>query len=360
MSTHVCFERHSDLAQGHEERARMWLEDPAAAAGTQGRPSSAKTIRCALAQQKLAVREYREAARLRPRDVATQQRMAAAVKALRGLQEALEEPKPLGLRRFLAHYNLSIRYWDLGKAQQALIEAERACEELRKVGISAGCAEQNRTFMERMQAKYRAEHQRLLAAVQRSPEAVGPNYELGILYFDKRMLHRAEAQLKWARDCARAQSSLQLVEHDRERLQILASAEISPSAATLASVSPASVQGRRARERMCGLLDDLEDDLEFLGDLREKWCVEEEAGKAEELQETGVRDGARPHLLPCLHRRCDQDPKVCKACDRWWADLYARGELSQSAASQRKTQSCRSDSRAQMRRGGRSTPLLCR
>jgi len=69
---------------------------------------------------------------------------------------------------------------------------------------------------------------------------------------------------------------------------------------------------------MTNLLDDIEDDLSFLAGLRQHWCAEEETGKSEELQETGVRDGARPHLLPCLRRRYSQD---CRDCDEWWAEL---------------------------------------
>jgi hypothetical protein len=226
---------------------------------------------------------------------------------------------------------LSIRYWDLGKASQAILEAGRACDELLKVGLPTGCAEQNRALMDRVQAKYRSEQQRLAAAVRDSPEAVGPNYALGILYFDKRMMVRAESQLRWTRDRAKAMSLLRMVEHDRQQLQTQAAAEASPAAALIASVSPSVVQGQKARERICGVLGDLEDDLEYIGTLRGKWCVEGEAGKSDELQETGIRDGARPQVLPCLHSRYEQDPQACAACDRWWAEICSRGEFSEAA-----------------------------
>merc|ERR1712048_810855 len=108
-----------------------------------------------------------------------------------------------------------------------------------------------------------------------------------------------------------------------------ASFERSPGAARLASVSPAATHGQKAQERIRGLLEDLHEDLEFIGKLRETFCVEEETGKAEELQETGVRDGYAPRLLPCLQRRYEQDAKSCEACESWWAEICARGELSE-------------------------------
>ena len=33
--------------------------------------------------------------------------------------------------RFLAHYNLSLRYWDLGEARQAIDEARESCKDRR-------------------------------------------------------------------------------------------------------------------------------------------------------------------------------------------------------------------------------------
>eukprot|EP00929_Paragymnodinium_shiwhaense_P014523 TRINITY_DN122438_c0_g1_i1.p1 TRINITY_DN122438_c0_g1~~TRINITY_DN122438_c0_g1_i1.p1 ORF type:complete len:391 (-),score=88.25 TRINITY_DN122438_c0_g1_i1:343-1515(-) len=349
MSTHKCFERHRELAQRHEDKAHAWLQDPAilthtgdgegigaalaaaVAAGDTGSASPAakallKAVRSAVAQQRLAVREYKEAARLRPRDVTTKQQLAKANKALKGLQASMEKPRPWGLRRFLAHYNLSIRYWDLGQARAAITEAERACEELRRAGLPLGCAEQNRELMERVQAQFAGEQQRLIEAAKRSPQGISVNYKLAMLLFDKRMLFRAEALLKWTRECARATSALRLVEQDRQQLQM--ESEQSPAAAIAAAMSPATLRGKKARQQICHLVEDIEDDLEFLAELREQWCVEEEAGKAEELQETGIRDGARPQLLHCLQRRWSEEPAACEACNRWWADICTRGDLS--------------------------------
>lgn len=317
MSTHVCFERHKDLAVRHEECVHMWLEDSSAALqkGSKADGSgvgrhAAKTVRCALAQQRLAVREYREASRLRPRDPETKRRFNAAKAALRKLQASLEPAQGWPLRRFLAHYNLSVRYWDLGKVREAIAEAERACAELRAANLPCGlgCAEHNLVLMQQVQAEHSVEQRRLQEAIKRSPGSVGPNYDLGVLYFDKRMLVRADAQLKLAREKARAASALQLVEHDRQK-QVLEKAAESPVWLTL--------EDKKAR-RMADMLDDIEDDLEFIAGLRQIWCVEEDNGTALELQDTGLRDGSQPRMLPCLRRRYSQESQ---ACCQWWSDL---------------------------------------
>lgn len=378
---------------------------------------AAKAVRSAYAQQRLAVREYREAIRLRPRNAAVKQQLRSAITMERHLGASLTLPKPKPLGRFLAHYNLSIRYWDLGKVKQALHEADMACEELQRHGISGGCAEHNLMVIERVHADYRAQEMALVDAAKLRPQAVEPNYRLGELYFDKRMLLRAEAQLRWTLERANAARALRNVARDRddhlraewkqrkllaahghalpespdallqrhgskaamkafeltagaadERLGI-SPCGAPPDAVIVGKVKPGSwadaaglrpddelvsVNGRplyefdwgpsyeaaprvdfqRAlRERpltivfsrpVSGILADLQDDLDFLGVLREQWCVEEEAGKRDEIQATGVRDPQRPQLLPCLHRRFSQD---CEACDEWWAELCSRTDV---------------------------------
>lgn len=379
---------------------------------------AAKAVRAAYGQQRLAVREYREAVRLRPRNVAVKQQLRSAVALEKALEASLKMPKPKPLGRFLAHYNLSIRYWDLGKPKQAMHEAEMACEELQRHGISLGCAEHNLVEIERVQSNCRAQERDLVEAAQRSPQAVEVNYRLGELYFDKRMLLKAEAQLRWTLERANAASALRNVARDKDtfmraswqQARLLAargqalpdppelplqrpgakkamrSFELTagvadsklgicpvgspPDAVTVGKVKPGSwadaaglrpddeivnVNGRpllefdwpalahdalpRAdfervlRERpltmvfarpVSGILADLQDDLDFLGVLREMWCVEEEAGKTDEMQATGVRDGQRRQLLPCLHRRFSQD---CSTCDAWWAELVSRTDV---------------------------------
>lgn len=330
MSTHILFEWHRGLAQGHEQSATKFLEVSAAALHGnnvpkdndspssllgpvtpqhRGTPQQARrAVSHAIAQQRLALREHKEAARLRPRDVATQQQLAVARAVLRRLQAALDGPKLHPLRRFLAFYNLSIRYWDLGKAKEAIEQAKHACEELRKAGLPCGCAEHNLRLMTQVHAEFRVEHKELVEAVRKSPQAIAANYDLGTHYFDKRMLVRAEEQLRRTRELARSVSALKLVEHDRYLHQ-------APPESPLWTVAP--TEAKQAR-RMANLLMDIEDDLDFLAGLREMWCVEEESGKAEELQATGVRDGSHPQCLPCLHSRYSQD---VASCDAWWSDL---------------------------------------
>jgi hypothetical protein len=326
MSTHECFEKHRSLARDHEDQAKQCVEELDGGLQALGKAVAKK----AMAQQRLAVREYKEARRLRPRDSATRRDLQAAMRTLRALQSVAEEPKRCALRRFLAHYNLSLRYWDLGKANQAIYEAGCACDELLKEGLPTGCAEQNRALMEKVQMKYRSEQQRLLAAVRTSPQAIGPNYQLGILYFDKRMMLQAESQLRWTRDLAKTASSLKLLGHDRQLAQSQEKAAASPVAALLASASPSLLEAREARERISGVLADLEDDLEYIGTLRSRWCVEAEAGKTDEFQELGIRDGSRPQVLPSLHSRYEQSPEDCEACGRWWAELCSRGDFGES------------------------------
>merc|ERR1719491_890344 len=132
-----------------------------------------------------------------------------------------------------------------------------ACSELRGAGFDVGCAEHNLEVMAEVHSHFRPEERRLQELVKRSPQLVGPSYELGVLYFDKRMLHRAEAQLKVARDRARAASALQLVSLDRHRQQLQDA--MGPSAAPVWL----SMEGRKNR-RMVDLLKDIEDDLSFI------------------------------------------------------------------------------------------------
>lgn len=228
MSTHASFERHKKEASKHESNVFYLLnkEDQQRTATLQSLPgdeklrcTSASKIRSAVAQQRLALREYKEAARLRPRDVETKEQLQSARLVLRKLQALVDGPKQIPMRRFLAHYNLSIRYWDKGEARQAIDEARESCKELAKHGLPRGCAEHNLLLMMQVFSEFKGEQKKLEDAVQRSPEAIGSNYDLGIHFFDKRMMHKAEAQLRLTRDRAKASTALQLVEQDMLSLQ---------------------------------------------------------------------------------------------------------------------------------------------
>lgn len=322
MSTHASFERHKKEASKHESNVFYLLnkEDQQRTATLQSLPgdeklrcTSASKIRSAVAQQRLALREYKEAARLRPRDVETKEQLQSARLVLRKLQALVDGPKQIPMRRFLAHYNLSIRYWDKGEARQAIDEARESCKELAKHGLPRGCAEHNLLLMMQVFSEFKGEQKKLEDAVQRSPEAIGSNYDLGIHFFDKRMMHKAEAQLRLTRDRAKASTALQLVEQDMLSLQ----GEDAPT-----------LDGKKA-VRMARVLEDIEDDLRFIARLKELWCVEEESGKTGELQATGVRDGSLPQLLPCLHCRYSQDRA---GCDAWLRDLSVRTDINLKAS----------------------------
>lgn len=250
------------------------------------------------------------------------------------LWELLEEPKAKPLGRFLSHYNLSIRYWDLGNARQALKEAEFACEELGKANLPLGCAGHNRDAMEMAQARFGEEERRCVDAVREKPEAVKSNYDLGVLLFDKRMLKRAEAQLKYAHERVKASLALAGVEAEKLRQMGLDTArpralqQVGGPPAVLASeLSPKLSAAEAKQAKLLDLKGELQDDLGFIAGLRSRWCVEEEAGKGGELQGTSVRDGARPQLLPCLRRRFLQAGEDSCACDAWWSEVFSRTDV---------------------------------
>ncbi|CAE7040196.1 unnamed protein product [Symbiodinium natans] len=122
MSTQLSFERHKRQAAEHECKVHELLNKEPRHASGQGAPGEADSkastgkVRAACGQQRLAIREYREASRLRPRDAETKERLRSACKVLKQLQVLVDGPRQLPMRRFLAHYNLSLRYWDMGEA----------------------------------------------------------------------------------------------------------------------------------------------------------------------------------------------------------------------------------------------------
>lgn len=278
-----------------------------------------RAMRCALAQQKLAEREYCEAVRLRPRNLKIREQLHATRNVYRRLHGLLQGPTPKPLGRFLAHYNLSIRYWDQGKAKQALTEAKQACEELQKAGLPEGCAEHNRARMQRVHAEFCKEERRLMDAVSRSPTAIELNYKLAELYYDKRMLLRAEAQLKWTLECVRTAGSLQLVEYDRLKQMVeydrlkQQDSQVSNDAAV-----QQVLMGKKHRH-LYNLIEDLQYDLVHLSELQAEWGVDS-ASTHEPTQE---------HRLQCFERRFCQN---CSNCDAWWAALCSRSDVDVSVS----------------------------
>lgn len=133
----------------------------------------------------------------------------------------------------------------------------------------------------------------------------------------KQMLVRAEEQLQSTMERARAANALRCVdlERRRQRLQDEAGPKASPVFLSLDDMADSKAQ------RLGQMMDDLTDDLEFVAECRMKWRLEEETGKADVLQDTRLRDGARPSLVPCLLRRFTREPKECRECDRWLSEL---------------------------------------
>ncbi|OLQ13690.1 hypothetical protein AK812_SmicGene2249 [Symbiodinium microadriaticum] len=155
-------------------------------------------------------------------------------------------------RRFLAHYNLSLRYWDMGEGQclgGADPCASDPCGEQYAQRYTEGSVQgvESRNPHDKMQ-----QHS-LQEAVQRAPEAIGPNYDLGIHFFDKRMMRRAEAK---------APLALQLVEKDRLILQASVDDNLCgpppvDSKKARMKISPAELIAFREADRMLRLLEDV-------------------------------------------------------------------------------------------------------
>jgi len=130
----------------------------------------------------LAVREWKEALRLRPHsDVG---------KELARVEALLEIPTPprLSLAQFAAHFNLAVHYWDSGRAGLALSEAKKAVRAFELVfpGQDCGCARHH------------------IKAIQQAPTAEGKSdYSRGVALFDRRMLRAAERHFRAALEEAR-------------------------------------------------------------------------------------------------------------------------------------------------------------
>merc|ERR1719217_1816408 len=114
------------------------------------------------------------------------------------MKQDMAGPKSKPLLRFVSHFNLAIRYWDLGKATLARHQAEAACVILKHLNLPQGCAAHNVKVMEEVSKRFAGVERSLNETVERNPDSVKANYELGVLLFDKRMLLKAESQLLWA------------------------------------------------------------------------------------------------------------------------------------------------------------------
>jgi len=224
-------------------------------------------------QLSLAVREYREAHRLRPRDQGVIDRLNASIRRYK----EREPIKGINLGRFVSHYNLSLRYWDEGKSDLALQEAALAVRILQKYDLPTGCAEHNLDIMKDMNKRYgRVEHQ-LLSHLDKA-KSVGNMYRLGVVLFDKRMLIKAEEQMKQVENMIKA--ALALAHHKKDA------------------------------ERIESLNDDLEgvqDDIAYSHALR-----------------YNVNQSCEGSLKPCVSRRYDGEHE---GCDQWWRYMASRADI---------------------------------
>ncbi|CEM13701.1 unnamed protein product [Vitrella brassicaformis CCMP3155] len=186
-------ERQWQVQGGDEEGLGEDAEEPSSAEG------EAKLWR-------LAEKEFREAKRLRPRDETA---TTLAREAQRGRYAALAVSRPVVseverlckafITRVLAYFNLSVRYWDEGKAEWARQQAQLACDLLRDRGLPEGCARHNLTVIHRLTNHHREEEKDLTARMARKQksftEELSLYYHLAVLFFDKRMLYQADRHL---------------------------------------------------------------------------------------------------------------------------------------------------------------------
>eukprot|EP00397_Hematodinium_sp_SG-2012_P047959 GEMP01054752.1.p1 GENE.GEMP01054752.1~~GEMP01054752.1.p1 ORF type:complete len:270 (+),score=46.01 GEMP01054752.1:48-812(+) len=224
-------------------------------------------------QLSLAIREYKEAKRLKPRDQSVKDRLKSAVIRYRKISP--HQPT-IPMLRFASHFNLSLRYWDEGKTDLALTEAFYSITLLESAKLPYGCAEHNLNAMKQLTTKYRAMERGLITGLRHS-RSIKNMYRLGVLLFDKRMLHKAEDQLRKTEDMLKAALALAKQRKDDEELQ-------------------------RFRDDHEGVLDD----LSFCRKLR--LTMSQTEGP----------------LLPCLTHRFDA-PQA--SCIRWMEDLSSRTNI---------------------------------
>ena len=126
---------------------------------------------------KLALREWREARRLRPHHPDP----GAEIARLENISSQ-EISSQVSLNAVTASFNLTVRYWDKGEGSFALAEARKCKEALEKTGLAErhglGCVGHNLSA---------------ILAVSRSPSTRG--YAEALRLFDRRMMLACERKL---------------------------------------------------------------------------------------------------------------------------------------------------------------------
>jgi len=250
----------------------------------------------AAAQWKLATRELREAARLRPHDEDDD----GAVVQLRKLKEDMKKrggPQKASMARFASRFNLAIRYWDLGKSQMAMREMQEAGTCLKAAGKPLGCVRCCQEIMQRLTDGYHSREAHYRERLKKKPRSVALQYALGVMYFDKRMLRKAEEQLTVARELAHFRKQVAQERAVRKKLED---------------------EGFENED-----YDGVQDDLDFCKELRE--IVDVNGTYTFPGADLGERPAVR--LVPCLQARFTEEFHAVPRCEQWVNNLYADPDL---------------------------------
>ena len=376
-------------------------------------------------QLSLAIREYREAQRIMPGDQEVRKRIQYLQKEMAPLKNP---PAQTPMLRFVSHYNLSIRYWDQGKAVLAIKEVENCIAMLSKFHLPLSGAVHMLDRMVSVHASVKKREGELLEAEEKlsakgqsgsgvmalsnagtaggggagGPRLVGgfaggakskhstgtmgltsgraglsgPRtgagtsgvgrgrtnrksfggyagavsgnfvsnnlggagatnaaislaYKLGVLFFDKRMLLRAEQYLTRAEALIRERAAVVLYKAGNVQMQ----AE-SGNAAAAAAASGAEEGIERQCKQLRADYAGIKDDLFFLRQMQTDFCSELGPGagpgasnKDPALDAVGIRDNIAPGLLPLFVLRFDMEGDVATASQSWMKDLIDRPNL---------------------------------
>jgi hypothetical protein len=249
------------------------------------------TLGKAITQWQLACRELKEAIRLRPHDDA----LKVKLKRLRAILKKHEEKERAPMMRFSSHFNLAIRYWDMGKGRMAMREMLEGQACLREAGKSAGCTQCCLQIMEHLTSANSSREARCRSVVKERPRSVAAQYALGVVFFDKRMLQKAETQFTAVRELALFRKKAAV-----ERAVRKGTAGMS--------------EGYEAED-----FEGVEDDLAFVKELKDTLNVQ--GTYTYPGADLGERAFAR--LVPCLQQRFTGDLAPLPSCQQWADNLYA-------------------------------------
>mmetsp|Transcript_36895 Transcript_36895/g.88844 ORF Transcript_36895/g.88844 Transcript_36895/m.88844 type:complete len:345 (+) Transcript_36895:26-1060(+) len=336
MATVQCFHHHIETAKGHEKQARVHEAHACKFEGVSSSPPPPGVRDAAAVQQraqnmamnarkrqlqelKLAEIEYKNAVRLRPRDPAARDALRRCSQDVSSAASAIAGPTPIPLLRVVARYNLALRYWDQGKERCAIDEARAAVRGLEEHGLPAGCARHCLEEMLALQAYHYHQDREVRERLKRHPRSVRCNYGFALTCFDKRQLIKAEEAFVQCKAILGSLGTLALAR--RKPATPGRHRGVAQEAVAQLAEEADNEKYDRIREDLTGLGDD----LQYVRELRELYCEELEDNKADVLKGTGVRDGLRPDLLPCLRSRFPQHAPtgICPYFAEWLRNLDA-------------------------------------